>query len=488
MPYLAHFGLKDSPFTLTPDVDYFFPSHEHSNIIGSIEFALRRDCGIVKVVGEVGTGKTLLCRLLMKKLVENEAVAYINAPQADEHSIIRTICREFGLPHDGEPGSLYAVLNQFLLEQHELGRLVVIVVDEAQHLGHGGLEALRLVSNLETDKKKLLQIVLFGQTELDELLSHQSLRQLNQRIVFSLNTKPLVPGETRRYVQHRVRVSRRQGVEYPLFTEGALNVIVRRSGGIPRVINILADKALLVAFSSGSPTVLASHVAEAVKDSPTLVVGHRFSLPRPSKRAWLIASAVAALVLVVVGGFALYALGQAHHVAQSAPEPTAVATVSNPPPAAPKPAAVAVPAPPPEPPKPAAVVAVPAPPPAAPVTPPPVVKASAVQEEAPVQVKPALKPVPAPKPVAAKSAPVKTPVVPVKTPVAVASPVPAPVAPVVVPAPVVEAAAVPVAPAAPVVPAQPPAPSPAPQPVVERVAPADPAVAVGSGVYPGLKQ
>jgi type II secretory pathway predicted ATPase ExeA len=470
MPYLAHFGLKDSPFTLTPDVDYFFPSHEHSNIIGSIEFALRRDCGIVKVVGEVGTGKTLLCRLLMKKLVENEAVAYINAPQADEQSIIRSICREFGLPHDDEAGNLYAVLNHFLLEQHEQGRLVVIVVDEAQHLGHGGLEALRLVSNLETEKKKLLQIVLFGQTELDELLAHQSLRQLNQRIVFSLNTKPLAPGETKRYVQHRVRVSRRQGVEYPLFTEGALNVIVRRSGGIPRVINILADKALLVAFSCGSPTVLAAHVAEAVKDSPTLVVGHRFSLPQPSKRAWLTAAGVLLLLAVAIGGYALYALGRAQHVVVAQPQPQIVATAS--PPAAVAPVVVASP-----PVAVAPVVASPLPAPApVPVSKPAAVDAPVPVAVAPAVVKPAAKPEPRPAPVPVKAAPVK-PAPVVKTPA------PAPVVPVVVPA-----APAPVVAPAPVAPsAQPPAPTPAPQPAVERVAPADPVAAVGSGVYPGSR-
>ncbi|HLN24898.1 MAG TPA: hypothetical protein VK558_13055, partial [Patescibacteria group bacterium] len=281
-------------------------------------------------------------------------------------------------------------------------------------------------------------------------------------IVFSLNTKPLAPGETKRYVQHRVRVSRRQGVEYPLFTEGALNVIVRRSGGIPRVINILADKALLVAFSCGSPTVLAVHVAEAVKDSPTLVVGHRFSLPHPSKRAWLIAAGIAVLLAVAAGGDALYALGRAHHAALPEPAPTAVAAASNPPPAG----------------KSASLIAPAAPAPA------PVVKASA--EADPVQAKPVSKPAPAPKPHPAplpvKSASVKTPVAPVKPPVAVATPTPAPVIPT---APV---AAAPVAPAASVAPAQPPAPTPAPQPVVERAAPSDPLAAVGAGVYPGLKR
>ena len=135
MPYLAHFGLKDHPFTLTPNIDYYYPTQENANIIASLDFALRRDTGIIKIVGEVGTGKTLLCRLLMNKLVDTDSVAYINAPQADAASIVRRICEEFGIDLRAEDGSPYPALNRFLIDEHAKGRLAVVVVDEAQHLG-----------------------------------------------------------------------------------------------------------------------------------------------------------------------------------------------------------------------------------------------------------------------------------------------------------------------------------------------------------------
>jgi MSHA biogenesis protein MshM len=271
MPYLAHFGLEEHPFTLTPDVDYFFPTQEHANIIGSVEFALRRDTGIIKVVGAVGTGKTLLCRLLIKKLVDSEAVAYINAPRANANSIILAMCREFGIDVGDDADAAYHSLNGFLVEEHAKNRLAILVVDEAQHLGKEGLELVRLVSNLETEKRKLLQIVLFGQTELDELLADPSLRQLTQRIAFSLETKPLTVEESKRYINHRLRVSRRQGVEYDVFSPRAVDLLARACGGIPRVLNIVADKSLLAAFATGSAVVQPAHVAEAIKESPALV-------------------------------------------------------------------------------------------------------------------------------------------------------------------------------------------------------------------------
>ncbi|HEY1723191.1 MAG TPA: AAA family ATPase [Magnetospirillaceae bacterium] len=270
MPYLAHFGLEEHPFTLTPDVDYFFPTQEHANIIGSVEFALRRDTGIIKVVGPVGTGKTLLCRLLIKKLVDTEAVAYINAPRANANSIVLAVCKEFGI-EVSDADAAYGALNKFLVEEHAKNHLAVLVVDEAQHLGKEGLELVRLISNLETEKRKLLQIVMFGQTELDELLADPSLRQLTQRIAFSLATKPLTIEESKNYINHRLRVSRREGIIYDVFTNRAIDLLSRSCGGVPRVINIVADKSLLAAFAAGSPVVQPAHVTEALKESPALV-------------------------------------------------------------------------------------------------------------------------------------------------------------------------------------------------------------------------
>ena len=320
MPYLAHFGLEDHPFTLTPNVDYFFPTQEHANIIGSVEFALRRDTGIIKVVGDVGTGKTLLCRLLIKKLVDSEAVAYINAPRANAKSIVLAVCKEFGLEVSDDADAAYGALNQFLVEEHAKSRLAVLVVDEAQHLGREGLELVRLISNLETETRKLLQIVLFGQTELDELLADPSLRQLTQRIAFSLATKPLTIDESKNYINHRIRVSRRPGVEYEVFSPRAVDLLARSCGGVPRVINIVADKSLLAAFAAGAPVVQPAHVAEAIKESPTLVkpVAMRRSWWRGNAgRAALILSGFVGLAAAAVVILALLPAGQASLGARS---------------------------------------------------------------------------------------------------------------------------------------------------------------------------
>ncbi len=384
MPYLAHFGLKDHPFTLTPNLDYYYPTQENTNIIASLEFALRRESGIVKIVGEVGTGKTLLCRLLINKLIETDAVAYINAPQADAKSIIMAVCDEFGLTIEGD-ASPYAALNRFLLGEHEKGRLAVVVVDEAQHLGRDGLEAIRLVSNLETQKSKLLQIVLFGQTELDDLLSDPALRQLNQRVVFSFSTKPLTEAEARRYVAHRIKVSRRQGVDYTIFSDDALTVIARRSGGIPRVVNIIADKSLLVAFSEGSPTVQRKHALEAIRDTPGLVARGGFDW------SWLSAvrdlfgrrAAVISLLAVLAAGLGgWFAWSAVHRTSPASPDVVAATPPAGPHPApapvAAAPAAIA----------PAAAVSV-APPSAAP---PPTQAPAAVAAEAPPVRAPAASP------------------------------------------------------------------------------------------------
>jgi len=313
MPYLAHFGLEEHPFTLTPDVEYFFPTEEHANIIASVEFALKRDTGIIKVVGEVGTGKTLLCRMLIKKLIDNEAVAYINAPRASANSILLGVCHEFGVEGADNPDTAYTALNKFLVEEHAKGRMAVVVVDEAQHLGREGLELIRLISNLETEKRKLLQIVLFGQTELDELLSDPSMRQLNQRIAFSLGTKPLSVDESQAYVAHRLRVSRRAGVVYEVFSSRALDLLARSCGGIPRVLNIVADKSLLAAFADGAAVVQPKHVAEALKESGALVRPvnqNRRSIGRIVRRTATYAAAAVALVLLAVIAAAVVPSGE----------------------------------------------------------------------------------------------------------------------------------------------------------------------------------
>ncbi len=299
MPYLAHFGLREHPFTLTPNTNQYFPTEKHTEIIQSIQFGIARNTGILKVVGDVGTGKTMLCRLLLRKLVgSNNAVAYLNAPQVDPESIVTLVCTEFGI-ETGSRSQMLQGLNTFLLEQHALGRNAVLIVDEAQALGSSGLEAVRLLSNLETERSKLLQIVLFGQSELDDLLRQPNLRQVNQRIGFSFNTGPLTVTEAVHYITHRVRTSRVDGIDFPIFSERAMQTLAESASFVPRVINILADKSLLVAYGDGAIQVIDKHVRGAVADTPQLVAAIRRKRRWP-RAAWfaVIAAEIAALGLL----------------------------------------------------------------------------------------------------------------------------------------------------------------------------------------------
>jgi len=300
MPYLAHFKLKEHPFTLTPNTNQYFPIDKHVEIIQSIQFGIARNTGILKVVGDVGTGKTMLCRLLLRKLVgNNDAVAYLNAPQVEPESLVTLVCAEFGLETGSRPQMLQA-LNTFLLEQHALGRNAVLIVDEAQALGPAGLEAVRLLSNLETERNKLLQIVMFGQSELDELLQRADLRQINQRIGFSFNTGPLTLAEAEHYINHRIKMSRIDGIDFPIFTERAMALLSQSASFVPRVINILADKALLAAYGEGSIQVAEKHAENAIDDSPQIAARVRI------RRRWvrqLIVGIIAAEVAAVIALF-----------------------------------------------------------------------------------------------------------------------------------------------------------------------------------------
>ncbi|MFP6743097.1 MAG: AAA family ATPase [Alphaproteobacteria bacterium] len=282
MPFLAHFGLKERSFGLTPNSGLYYPSAAHQEVLGSLAYAVERGEGVVKVSGEVGTGKTLLCRMVTAGLVETAAVAYIINPQANADWVIGAVCREFGLDPDSTSDPLH-MLNGFLLEQFAAKRQVLVVVDEAQALGIVGLETVRRLSNLETDKTKLLQIVLFGQPELDRLLADRALRQLNQRIVFSFTIPALGAEDTADYIHHRVRTVSENGAAGPsLFDDRAVKAIARASQGIPRVTNIIADKSLLAAFGQGAHKVTAQHVSDAVKDSRLVIE----SLPDRDSGGW----------------------------------------------------------------------------------------------------------------------------------------------------------------------------------------------------------
>ncbi len=282
MPFLDHFDLKERPFALTPNSDLYFPSEAHQEVLGSLRHAVKRGEGVVKVSGEVGTGKTLLCRMLTAELIKTTEVAYIINPQNDAAWVIGAVCREFGLDPESTDDPLF-MLNRFLLGQFESGRQVLVIVDEAQALGLVGLETVRRLTNLETDKTKLLQIVLFGQPELDRLLETRALRQLNQRIVFSFVIPPFSPAVTADYIRHRIRRSSNDSAAAErLFDDRAVRTIAVVSLGIPRITNIIADKSLLAAFSQGADRVTLRHVRDAIRDSRQVID----SLPDQDAGGW----------------------------------------------------------------------------------------------------------------------------------------------------------------------------------------------------------
>lgn len=314
MPFLAHFDLVERPFALTPNRHYYFPSDNHQRVFTPLSYAIERGEGIIKVSGEVGTGKTLMCRLLIAKLVKTSAVAYILNPQNDSDWIVSAVCREFGLDPEASRDPFH-LLNEFLLEQYHKNRRAVLVIDESQALGLHGLETVRLLSNLESETTKLLQIVLFGQPELDRLVRSHALRQLNQRIVFTFTIPPLSENTMMDYIRYRVILSSGNldaahqailssgslAAAQTLFDDKALRRIARVSGGVPRLANIIADKSLLAAFSADAKQVNRRHVDEAVADSVGL-------LPRRRSLEALSSAAPAIAAGLVVGMLGLWAI------------------------------------------------------------------------------------------------------------------------------------------------------------------------------------
>ncbi len=264
MLYLDHFGLYRPPFDITPNRALFFPDY-HDRVLNALGYAIGRGDGIVKVVGEVGTGKTLLCRLLLQMLEDSSEVAFITAPRNDPLAITTNVAREFGLtigPHDDPQHELVP----FLTRVHGQGRAAVLLIDEAQALDRRGLETVRLLSNFETDEAKLLTIILFGQPELDRILGRHEMRQLNQRITFSFRTQPFDRATAKRYLQHRIDRSSYAAPPHRLFTENALDRIARVTGGVPRLLNILADRSLMAAYAEGDPVVHRRHVKLALAE------------------------------------------------------------------------------------------------------------------------------------------------------------------------------------------------------------------------------
>lgn len=249
MDVLQHFNLKELPFSLTPNLEFFCPLQNHSNAINTLLFHLDAGESLIKVIGEVGTGKTLLCRKLLYSLADKDFVTcYIPNPDLDKDSLRRFVASELGyVPEENEKQfDIIEHIYQMLIEHHRSGKKVVLVVDESQVLSDEGIETIRLLTNLETEKHKLLQIVLFGQPELDEHLSTPQLRQVRQRINFSYYLEPLTQDEMEHYISKRLLKAGHPTGE--IFHKDALKLLYKASGGVPRVIHTLTYKAMLIAW------------------------------------------------------------------------------------------------------------------------------------------------------------------------------------------------------------------------------------------------
>jgi len=265
--YLDYYGLKERPFALVPDPRFLFLSRAHREALAHLLYGIESGDGFIEVVGQVGTGKTTLCRTLLGRVGTDVEIAYIFNPSPSEIELLMSINREFGLPTAARGrGELLEQLNRFLLEKRLQDRRVLLVIDEAQNLEPAVLEQIRLLSNLETDQEKLLQIILIGQPELEENLARADLRQLKQRITVRWDLSPFDRQEVAEYVHHRLRVA---GLDDPdIFTPAALRALYRVTRGTPRVINAVADRALLAGYAQGSPVVTPRMVRGASKELP----------------------------------------------------------------------------------------------------------------------------------------------------------------------------------------------------------------------------
>jgi MSHA biogenesis protein MshM len=265
--YQSHFGLRESPFGITPNPAFFYPGNTRGDILQAMLYAVRHGEGIIKVTGEVGAGKTMLCRMLESQLPDHIDVIYLVNPNLNPLEVQFAIAAELGLETHGlRVDEVQRRLHAELIAKHGAGRQVVLLVEEAQAMPLDTLEAIRLLTNLETARSKLLQIVLFGQPELDAHLELSSMRQLKERITHSFHVPAMEAALIDEFLAFRLQAAGHDGPA--IFSPAAARLIARRSEGIVRRINILADKALLAAFAADAPVVSARHARQAIQESP----------------------------------------------------------------------------------------------------------------------------------------------------------------------------------------------------------------------------
>jgi len=285
--YQAYFGLTEAPFSITPDTSYFYAHGHYSEALNTLLVALRAGEGFIKVTGEVGTGKTLLCRKLLNTVEERFVTAYIPNPMLTPYGLQSAVADELGLDmsrHYGHHQLLKMITNR-LLELTAEGKNVVLCIDEAQAMPVETMEALRLLTNLETEKQKLLQVILFGQPELDERLNEKNVRQLKQRITFSYKLLPIDREGMELYLIHRLGVAGYKGNN--IFEANAMKSLFKASRGIPRLINILSHKSMMSAYGEGTKYVDNKNMRAAIKDTEDAQLSHTGK----NKVVWLIVAA-----------------------------------------------------------------------------------------------------------------------------------------------------------------------------------------------------
>jgi MSHA biogenesis protein MshM len=294
--YKEHFGLDQQPFGLTPNTAFFLNAQGHREAFNLLQVALTNGEGFIKIVGEVGTGKTMLCRKLLNTLDKSYYSVYIPNPFLSPAALYRAIAGELGIKCKGRDDIIefQKVINEQLIAFVAKGKKVVLVIDEAQAMPPKSLEALRLISNLETETSKLVHIVLFGQPELDRLLAHDGLRQLRQRISFSYTLPPLDFDGTKNYIGHRIATAGYNGPQ--LFNERAMQLVYRASKGVPRLLNILCHKALMSAYGKGARQVDKVHLVSAIKDTDGVELPSQLS-------EWFLGISLAIVLCVILGLF-----------------------------------------------------------------------------------------------------------------------------------------------------------------------------------------
>ncbi len=314
--YQSYFGLHEAPFSIAPAPRYLFMSQRHQEALAHLLYGMGGEGGIVLLTGEVGAGKTTVCRTLLEQIPEACDVAYVFNPKLTVEELLATICSEFGIACPAGNTSIKVfidAINAYLLDAHARGRNTVLIIDEAQNLSAEVLEQMRLLTNLETNERKLLQIVLIGQPELADMLARPELRQLAQRIVARYHLAPLSKPEVGTYIRHRLEVA---GTQRQLFPQSLMGLVYRLSGGIPRVINLLCDRALLGAYAQGKERVDRRTLLRAAREVSPLTSTSR-------GRWWQLAALALALSLLV--GAALLGLWSGKK--DAAPEPATVARV-----------------------------------------------------------------------------------------------------------------------------------------------------------------